>query len=493
MASNKKKSGNRVKRAAPRPGSLLTPESVGGIVGGKGFDFQTRYAACHLPLWLAEGSFHELFHEGTGDIDIRFLEAGKATRNHIQIKDHEVSLSEFKEVLENFRRLDAEFSGIYKRFTLASTQLAKALRPLETGLSRWRGAKPFYEDVPHALLPTEQDVDERIAKLGLADHAEFIREKLDLDVGHGELCQDERAIDLFISRLLKHPAYADKLRAMVAPSYAHVMQAITASKGVVLDRSKLEALIRDAVTAGGETSIVVTVHNWTKEVFDIPPDYELDWSGEFDRSTRAVPTEEKWNGELLRQLVDTKKKILGERKERVIKFRGKCTLSTAIMLGVTFPAVGGWIFEIPQPPQKDPWRSDAARTTPYTINVEELAGDPAAEDLVLGISVKGESRDDVMRHVQSTKTPPKRYVFISPPTQGGQSIGNASDAAAFVNAVREALGPFLKAHQIRKTRLFFYGPFALAVFLGQQITALGQVQLFEFQDPGYVPSCCLRT
>jgi hypothetical protein len=41
--------------------------------------------------------------------------------------------------------------------------------------------------------------------------------------------------------------------------------------------------------------------------------------------------------------------------------------------------------------------------------------------------------------------------------------------------------------------LFFFGPFALAVFLGQQLTAVGQIQLFEYQDPGYVPSCTLRT
>jgi hypothetical protein len=29
--------------------------------------------------------------------------------------------------------------------------------------------------------------------------------------------------------------------------------------------------------------------------------------------------------------------------------------------------------------------------------------------------------------------------------------------------------------------------------LGQQLTTIGQVQLFEYQDPGYIPSCLLRT
>jgi hypothetical protein len=64
---------------------------------------------------------------------------------------------------------------------------------------------------------------------------------------------------------------------------------------------------------------------------------------------------------------------------------------------------------------------------------------------------------------------------------------------AFANEVRETLGHSLKQYDVHKTRLFFYGPFALAVFLGQHLTSVGEVQLFEYQDPGYIPSCTLRT
>ena len=64
---------------------------------------------------------------------------------------------------------------------------------------------------------------------------------------------------------------------------------------------------------------------------------------------------------------------------------------------------------------------------------------------------------------------------------------------AWPSATRRREGRPLKARQLRMTRLFFYGPFALSVFLGQQPTSIGQLQLFEYQDPGYVPSCLLRT
>src|SRR6266404_4422804 len=101
----------RRSRAESHTGSLLSPESMGGITAGKGFDFQTRYAACQLPIWLKDKFFHQLFYEGTGDVDIRFQQNGHSSRIHLQVKDHEVTLSEFKEVITHFRALDNEWPG----------------------------------------------------------------------------------------------------------------------------------------------------------------------------------------------------------------------------------------------------------------------------------------------------------------------------------------------------------------------------------------------
>jgi hypothetical protein len=75
-----------------------------------------------------------------------------------------------------------------------------------------------------------------------------------------------------------------------------------------------------------------------------------------------------------------------------------------------------------------------------------------------------------------------------------RGVGGAADATAFFAlAVRENLNQLLKQHGLHRTRIFFYGPSALAVFLGQKLTSVGEIQLFEYQDPGYVPSCSLRT
>jgi SMODS-associated and fused to various effectors sensor domain len=476
-------------------GSLLSPEFVGGINAGKGFDFQTRYAACHLPIWLQDGAFLQLFFEGTGDIDIRFAEAGKSFRVHIQVKDHEVSPSELKSVIEHFSRLDSDLPQAYKCFTLACPSLSPTVRSIETGLARLRGAKPFYDDLPVALAPTKQELDERLRRSDLGDSIDFIHSKVFIDLGHGDLHHNDRAVDLFVARLLNHPEYAGKLRAMVQPAFAELMRAIGANKGVVLERAEIEKLLRAAVTAGvvGEKKITIWVQNWTSESFDPPADYSLDWSSAFDRATRRVPPPETWDKVLVPELISLKKKLVAERKERVIQFRGKCALSTGIAMGAVFPTVGGWTFEIPQPPSKEDWRSDVTATSPYDPRVEVIDGSQDGADIVLGLNIKGDGRQDITRYIESTGIQPKIYAFMSPPSQGAQSIGGAGDARAFAAAVRENLGQLLKKHELLRTRIFFYGPFALAVFLGQQLTSVGEIQLFEYQDPGYVPSCSLRT
>lgn len=443
----------------PYPGSLLSSDAMGGINAGKGFDFQTRFTACHVPVWLLEAAFNQLFYEGSGDIDIRYSEGGKSSRIHIQVKDHDVTPAELKTVVEHFRELDSSLPGTYKCFTLVCPSLSATARPVETGLARYRNAKPYYDDTPEALVPSKEELDQRLRKAGLGDHIDFIHAKVFIDVGHGDMHHDDRAIDLFIGRLLRHPAYADKLRAMVQPAFAEIMRAIGAKKGVVLERNEIEALLRAAVAAGitGEQKMTLWLQNWTSESFDVPADYALDWSGHFDRSTRRVPLPKKWDGQLIPELNALNKKILGERKERLIRFRGKCALSSGVALGSVFPTVGGWSFEIPQPPAKEAWRSDTPASAVYQLNVEVVEGAREGSDIVLGLNIRGDGRQDIVNYVRSSGNPPRIFAFMSPPSQGAQSIGGSGDAVAFAQAVRENLGRLLKKYALRQTRIFFMG------------------------------------
>jgi hypothetical protein len=477
------------------PGSLLSPQAMGGINAGKGFDFQTRFAACRIPVWLLEAAFQQLLFEGTGDIDVRFMENGKSSRIHIQVKDHDVQPAELRDIIEQFHRMDAELPDTYKCFTLVCPSLSAIIRSIETGLARLRGARAFYDDKPEALAPTKQELDGRLRDAGLGDYIDFIHAKVHFDIGHGDMHHDERALGQFVNHLLSHPEYAERVRAVVLPAFAETLRLIGARKGSVIERAEIEKLIQNAIATGvaGEKKVTLWLQNWTRETFDVPADYALDWSQHFERATRKVPPPETWNNEFLPELYALKKKMLSERKERLVRFRGKCTLSAGVALGAVFPTVGGWAFEIPQPPAKEAWRSDALATTPYELVAEIIESSQDGTDIVLGLNVRGDGRQDIVKYIESTGNLPRAFVFISPPSQSAQSIRGAGEAVAFAQAVREHLGELLKKYNLRKTRMFVYGPFALAVFLGQQLTSIGEVQLFEYQDPGYVPSCTLRT
>jgi Cap4-like dsDNA endonuclease family protein len=293
-------------------GSLLSPEAMGGINAAKGFDFQTRYAACHLPLWLLEAGFHQVFLEGTGDVDIRYSQSGKSSRVHVRVKDHDVAPSEFKAVIESSKKRDGEIPGIYQCFRLVCPSLSAALRPVETGLARLRNEKPFYDDKADALDATRKELQKRLRNNGLGQHIDFIEAQVFIEVSHGDLHHEERAAELFIARVLQHPDYSQRLREMVQPAFGKLRLAIDAKRGAVLERKEIEALLQASIGSDvlSEPSITVYIHNWTKEIFDLPADYELDWTSYFDRATRRVPAPDVWQNELLPQLAAVKKRIL---------------------------------------------------------------------------------------------------------------------------------------------------------------------------------------
>lgn len=88
----------------------------------------------------------------------------------------------------------------------------------------------------------------------------------------------------------------------------------------------------------------------------------------------------------------------------------------------------------------------------------------------------------------------KVLVKMEPPgSSRSLSIRNDGEAIAFAVQARDTLQRLRQQYRTQTVHLFFYGPHALAVFLGNRLTSVGPVQLYEFQDPGYVPSYLLKT
>ena len=86
----------------PNDASLLSRQGMGGIHGGKGFRAQDAYLCIKVPYWLVDPELTHVLNEGTGDIDVRYERNGQIERRSLQVKDHVVDRSEFRDVIDQF-------------------------------------------------------------------------------------------------------------------------------------------------------------------------------------------------------------------------------------------------------------------------------------------------------------------------------------------------------------------------------------------------------
>ena len=478
--------------------SLVSPEGIGGIIGGGGYDFQKRYITCRIVEWLINPQFQELLHEGFGDADVRYRDDQAEWREHIQIKDHQVDVSEFREVLSKFVALDTKNPKLYSRFTLACQSLIPELKRLNRSLDRLRGVGNFFGSESDALEPTESAIRAFIVDvLKLDDFADFILRRLNFDTDLHSYHHDEKACTTFIGYLLRQPAYLERFKQVADPAYTMLLREVEGRRGKTFGRVAIEALLDkaalQAISLPGCPMLSVTIHNWAQGKYDTTPDHELDWCEHFERRIRRVPSPETWR-ELVPHITSIERAFLADKGAGVLRFRGACCLTTGLAVGNVFREVSGWIIEMFQSQTNAMWRSDAEPTIGYQILTEAREMDTDGDSIAVLLNIKGDGIFDVEEYLKESGVQIKALVTMEPPSAPGSlSIRNDGDAIAFANQARDMLQQLRRQHRTRMIHLFFFGPQALAVFLGNRLTSIGPVQLYEFQDPGYVPSYLLRT
>lgn len=503
----------KVRKPRRKSGGVLTsPAGMGGLDSGGGHDFQARYIVCHLPEWLGQPGFKEIFHEGTGDVDIRYSDLHGENRHHIQVKNYDggLKLADFQKVLDGFDFYDRKMPDVYQRFTIACPSIHADLQPLQRFLERVRKGKPFYDTKPVALESDRQELQLRVQQLGLEKHLRLLEEKVHFHVGLHDMGNDSSCRDLFAGSLNRQPIYRDRLATAAAQSaYMALFTSVRGGIGTVMNRVTLESIIDGAARGEkplGEPAVHLVIHNWTKEKFDLHSDPVLDWSAHFDlhATPRRVPSADVWRSDLLPDLRKTRD-VLRANATRLIRFRGKCCLSTGIALGQTFSQRGDWRFEILQtmPGQPEPviWRSDVAVRRDYPLGARQATSDEtlnldgSSDAIAVVVNVRRDSRNNAKTYLSQHSVSVKAFYEIEPADGTGDlSVADAEEALSIALAVRRVMDCAQDEHGSQTIHLFFNGPFALSVFLGQQLNVLGAVQLYEFlQSAGYVPSCLLQT
>jgi hypothetical protein len=484
-----------------KPFSYLHPMATGGLIGGDGYSFQDRFIVCHIPIWLRDPSFVKLMNEGSGDVDLVYSNSGMTSYEHIQVKDHQVTPGEFKDIVKGFATIDSGLDKTFRKFTLASPSVSQQIKSFADGLDRYREAKKFFNDSDgkRALATTKKELEKKIRDLGLSEYSDFMVNKLSFDIGRFDFNNNDTCRQLFIASLSDHPEYKAHLLSIFNPVYSKLIEDVIAHRGKVIENSKLHESIRSALTTNPSPAegTVIHVHNWSVEKFDPPPSFEIDWSSHFDRSSRRVPEKDTWNNQLIPQILETRKAIASSTSNRLIVFRGQCSLTTGFALGMAFPDVGNWIFELLQ--SKQTWRSDASRIPGYELKFEEV--DPAlhgintkSNEIGVVFNITGQAFEDVMEYLKSTNIGIAKLILIRPSSSpGGFSIPSDSEAVTLASKSKDVIKAMVAKYKAPKTHLFYFGPLGLSIFLGQKLSSVGSIQLYEFQDPGYKLSAILKT
>ncbi len=239
------------------------------------------------------------------------------------------------------------------------------------------------------------------------------------------------------------------------------------------------------------TTTSLRLHNWTVESYASAPDYVLDWSEHFEREPRRVPSPEAWQERLLPELIQTRDELLAAGKPKRLRLDGKACLSAGLAFGRCFSEVAGFTIELDQ--QDQVWSSDQPVAMGYECLAHyEEGNSPGSQDLLVVIGVKDDPLVSVENYVAQSRLRYRAAVRLYP--QGGCGhLKSAGEALAFAEQTKKAIrAARTRARAEGRNHLFLLGPFGLAVFLGQKLTSAGDVQCYEYQNPGYTPSCFLK-
>lgn len=480
--------------------SLLSPTHRGGIIGGKGYNFQDAFIVSRIPEWLAEPSFVCLLKEGLEDVEVRFEGGGGTRRLAFQIKDHLVKVSNCREVIVGFFEKDQATPDTFSGFILACRGLADNAKSFRQSLERLRDARPMYEPTHRVLQETELSVKESAGKLGLTVNLKFLEDKVSFDTELGDMTSDQLLCQQFVGGIHKHfPQWVSTSWVSLAAAYQDLAHWINGSVGKACLRDDFLKRIQRAldITAPrlDKEGPLVRLYHWEDESFDLSEDWDvlLDWSELFSRSTRKVPGHIVWQTKLLPELEEAQRRIRASTSSRHIRFRPNACLSAGFAIGWAFSEVKGYSFEVKQGPEF--WKSDTAPATGQWIISRETECDPSSRRLCVELNQQTDVAPRVDTFLKSSGLSCRARLSLTPDSGLGGRLDGPT-ALALASHAKCLIRQAVDRYGCTGIDLFYAGPLGLAIFLGRLFNAMqATIQCYEEQHDGtgYTLSCQLPT
>jgi hypothetical protein len=480
------------------PASLLDKQSMGGIHGEAGYKFQDAYIVTKIPDWIDHAHFFQLLKEGSGDADIAYKKDEQLFRIYTQIKDHPVTPSDFRTILKQFREKDQASPNTYQQFVVACTGLSEDVEKLSRALLRIRGARDFFTQQDQITSDTKKSLAAIAKNLQVENELDFILDKVHFDSGWPDLTQIEQVVRLFCGGMLNVKAFQDKIRtfrSLFHPLYTYIVD----SSGKTIDKSELEAKLHEIVEncklSMADNGFTLRMYHWEDTPYELRLEYDevLDWSTHFERKSRKVASATVWQDELLPALSDLQKSVRVNGVNRLIKLDGSACLSAGIALGWAFPETAEYIVQIqPRMGQKiEPWRTDVSSQTPFNLHATESEIDPEGEGLVVKFNLVADVTGDFDTYVSQSGTKFRSYLELTPENGIGESITRES-AIGYARSAKRLIRQTLSKRPATRIHLFYAGPLGVAVFFGQLLNSMPEIQCYEQKlEGGYQLSCLI--
>ena len=484
--------------AQPNNASLTTREGMGGIIGGKGYSFQDAFIVSRIPGWLAELSFTMLLKEGAGDVEVRFDSNG-TKRHFYQVKNHQVSPVECKEVITAFFTKDSQSPGTYGKFILACRGLSGNAGGFRRALERLQGVGSFYGSADGVLTDTKGALLRQARKIRLSVPLDFLCQKVSFDTELGDMQSDARLCEQFIGSIERNiPKWARVGGPRLGAAYREVACLVNVSIGKALSRTDLETTIQQATDAfpvrSQREGVRIRLYHWEgkSEPFDLsePWDILLDWSEHFDRDSRMVPDTELWRDTLIPALEKAEKDLRASTIARLIHFCPSACLSVGLALGWAFKRVRGYSFEIEQ--GDDIWRTSVQPAADRHLIAEITSLHESSRDLCVEFNQAFDVSLKVNQFTHYSGRSFRARLRLIPDAGMGSTIDGAT-ALKYADDAKQQIRKAIDSYGCNVVHLFYAGPLGLAIFVGRLFNAMhADIQCYEEQKVGYKPTCLLR-
>ncbi len=175
-------------------GSLLSPEAMGGLWGGGGYDTERDYILGRLHKWLSDPAFSAIQLEGFTEVELAFTEDAARRLQYIQIKDHLVDLNEGRAILIEFYNRQSSSGPQYEKYILACGGLIGKMASLQEAVNRYRSADLYSRD---EKAPTLKDINKLLKASKVGIPAEFLVGKVYFDIDGEWLKSEDLRLGLF--------------------------------------------------------------------------------------------------------------------------------------------------------------------------------------------------------------------------------------------------------------------------------------------------------